>query len=123
MTESFSALRKTVQRLSEITGVGNYSSLIEKAKRLPDELSDIRRLRITTDDYHSKLSDKDREDAAAAFAIIKERRRVEGEALRDQNLAALAREIEGLRDIICGQAAKAAIELGSMARAIRAELR
>ena len=42
---------------------------------------------------------------------------------QDAELAALAGEIESLRDIICGQAAKAAIELGSIARVIRAELR
>jgi len=115
------SLDKFIEHVARIKAfIGDYG-LLAKARGIPnDRVRAVNVLRITTDSYGRMTPELDAL-AQRAFTHMKEEERAAGEAERDRLLIEYAAELESIRAILPELAAKAAIDLGTIARALKAE--
>jgi hypothetical protein len=117
------SLDQFIEHVARIKAFFGDYGLLAKARGIPnDRVRAVNALRITTDSYGRMTPELDAL-AQRAFTHMKAEERTAGEAKRDLLLADYAAELEALRVALPELAAKAAIDIGVLARAIKAEAR
>lgn len=114
MSEPLTQLSAALRRLNEIP------ALVQRIKNIPDDYAGF------VDRVHFSRFNETRERdlvvARNAIASARESERHRGEIERDERLLALSHEIDAIRAILPQLAARAAIDLGAVARQMRSGL-